>query len=493
MSGTDQIVINTRERAASGDVNDLQSLKDRTLLDSWLEAFQLRTYAPGVAPGEVSQPVVLGGLEAGPSGTDLVVQRGVLLQDSATLSPVPGALDSQYRWSANRASTVIANPAPGSDTWYLIEAQMTNVVASSTTRDIFNTGTGLFVPTLVDKRTERQISFQLLAGTTTNLPLPTGGDWVVIGAVLVPTGGGAIPAANFIDMRPLADDLAPAVRPAARLGMRSSMISMPPAIEPNDFPKKVVVGAEAFVNGRRLWLDTSETGFEPLGAFLNAFREPGTNPQVGSTLSYLYLAPIQGAGTRAIFARNAYAHGGISVINGNSLIVISTNAPGADGERNGSTLSLPAPFSNYIVPIGGAVCIGALHTNVSATLVSMGSGGTNRQLVHFTGSSPIPGWGDSIAPTGGADAISLPDVPVGAKSIEILISWFRNAAGSQGQVLFIQPVGGSAANRWYTIYGDWDTTASVRVTLPAVTSFEIEFDGTNVPISADVSLVGFGM
>ena len=33
MSGSDQIVINTRERASSSDINDLQSLKDRTLLD----------------------------------------------------------------------------------------------------------------------------------------------------------------------------------------------------------------------------------------------------------------------------------------------------------------------------------------------------------------------------------------------------------------------------------------------------------------------------
>ena len=488
MSGTDTIVINTRERASSGDINDLQALKDRSLLDSLREQFQARSYALGVQPTEVSQPVVMGGLEAGPSGTDIAIQAGVLLQDSATLLPIPGSLDSNYRWASLRASSLIANPLPGSDTYYLIEAQMSEVVASTATRDIFNTGTGLFVPTLVDKRTERTIIFQLVAGDSTNFPLPSGGDWVVIGGVLVPTGGAAIPVANFVDMRPLVDDLE-AVRPVAELGRRASHISTP--TDP-DLLKSLVIHAEAWTQGRRLWFETDENGVG-INAALATFREPGTNPQIGDTLSYLYLAPVQDAATRALFARNAYTEGGIANINANGLLVWSTNAPGADGEANGSVLPLPAPFANYTVPIGGAPCIGAVHTTPSAVIAACGMDGQNFQTVQVTNAA-IAGWSDSFVPTGGgtADAVALADVPVGARNMRIMIQWSRNAAGSQGATCSVQPTSGTALKSWYLLRGDWDTTGMVTIDIPAATAFELAFSGT-APSSVEVFLLGFSL
>ena len=439
MSGTDQIVLNTRERATSNDVNDLQSLKDRTFLDSLLHQFALRTYASGVVPTETGQPVVLGGLEVLPSGTGLSIEAGVLCQESATLTPVPGALDSQYRWAALRAPLVVANPAPGGNTWYLLEVQMDDIVASSLLKDIWDVGLGAFVPTTVDKRTERTLTAQLVAGSITDLPLPSGGDWVAIAGVFVVAGGGAIPAANIMDMRPLADDLGPAVRPAIGSGLRCSSID---TIGAANGIKTVVVSAEAWVQGRRLWLDTDKTGVG-LVAAVSTFGEVGTNPQVGSALGYLYACPLQDAGTRALFVRNAYAHVPIARMNGNCILVWSTNAPDSDGNLNSTALAMPAPFNNYTCPIGGAVCIGAIQMTTAAVIAPTGSRGDNFQALQTNLALPV-GMLDAITPTGGgaADAIALANVPVCARTVEILVTWRRDAVGTADAAMDIQPTGG---------------------------------------------------
>lgn len=494
MSGTDQIVLNTRERASSDDMNNLQALKDRTLLDSWLEQFQRRTYSVGAQPVEVSQPIVLGGLEVAPSGLDIGVSPGVLLQDSTTLVPVPGALDSDYRWSALRAAAVIANPAPGGDTWFLIEAQMSEVVAATATRDIFDTATGLFVPTLVDKRTERTIVLSLVTGTATDIPLPTGGDFVVIGAVLVPTGGGAIPAANFFDMRPLWDDLGPANRPAASQGRRQTEIET--ANDPT-VAKDIRIAAEAWVEGRRLWFETDENGVN-LVSNLATFRDGITNPQVINTLSFLYIAPLDHtalpAGADAMFIRNPYAQGGLPQMNGNTILIWSTTPPSADKMLNGTALDAPPPFDSYTIPVGRAVCIGALHTDSSGIILPTGSGGVNKQELNSTVTSSF--LEDTIVPTGAGtgDAISIANVPILlAKTIDILVEWTRNGAGSLAGTWFVQPTGGNALNRWWNLIGDFDTSnPGVRLTIPARTAFELGFSGT-APVSATVTLVGWSV
>lgn len=490
MSGTDQIVINTRERASSGDVNDLQSLKDRTLLDSWLETFQRRTYAVGVQPIEVSQPIVLGGLEVVPNGTDIAVQAGVLLQDSTTLTPVPGAFDSDYRWAALRASAIISNPAPGGDTWYLIEAQMDDIVALTTTVDIFDPGTGLFVPTLVDKRTERTIATQLVAGDATNLPIPSGGDWVAIGGVLVPTGGGAIPTANFMDLRPLWTDLGPAVRPTASQGRRQ--VSIGTLDSPGSTDKDWQIEGEAWIGGRRLWFETDETGLELSATTLGTFQDGATTPTAINTLSYLYLAPLALAGSPTSFVRNAYAEAGFSNLNGNCLLVWSTNPPGTDRETNSVAIALPAPFDNYLVPIGEAVCIGALHTGTAAgEIIQMGGLGTNFQTVDHGKGTPIAGWGDSVAPTGGSDAYTITDAPVCAKTLRCLLVWLGVGGGSVREELFVQETG--AGDRWYEFRGSWDGAGQVEFTIPRRTTIDIEFDGVTPPGAAVLYLIGWSL
>lgn len=491
MSGTDQIVYNTRERAVSADYNDLQSLKDRTLLESFLEAFQLRTYALGAQPTEAADPIVLGGLEIAPSGTDIGVSPGILLQDSASLAPTPGPLDSTYRWARNASTTTISNPAPGADTYYLVEAQMTEVVALSTTRDIFDTGTGLFVPTLVTKRTERQISFQLVAGTTTNFPLPTGGDWVVIGGVLVPTGGGAIPAANFVDMRPLWTDLGPAVLPAAEQGRRRCRVQ---SISGIGSPNNLLVACEAWAGGRRLWFDTSlVTGIDPVTDIAIWGDTSGTSPTLANTSSTLYLAPlVHTSGTRPLFVRNAYRSAGITDVNGNCLLIWSTQLPSTTTRvENSTTLNPPAPWANYTIPIGSAVSVGSLVTGAASTLTLVDTEGDNRMIFRQSPASGV--WQTSIAITGSGtfDFVNLfafAARPSTAKSYEVL---FTHVGTGSGSSIVLARDSGSTTSWAFDL--DMTNAASFRATFLITSVPEVAYTTATPPATLRAEIVGWNM
>ena len=124
-------------------------------------------------------------------GNDVSVAAGVLLQDSATLTPVPGSLDSNYRVGINRVATIVAMPAPGGTTFYLIEGQVYELTTTTESRDILDPATGNFVPTNVPKQRERRVQFQVVAGGA-DAPAPSGGEWVPIAIVRRPGGGGAV-------------------------------------------------------------------------------------------------------------------------------------------------------------------------------------------------------------------------------------------------------------------------------------------------------------
>jgi len=479
MSGSDQIVINTRERASSSDINDLQSLKDRTLLDSWLEQWQTRTYAIGAVPSEAASSVVLGGLESGPSGNDIAVQAGVLLQDSLTLSPAVGALDSSYRWSALRSSSILTNPAPGADTWYLIEAQMSEIVASSASVDIFDTGTGLFVPTLLDKRTERTIDLQLVAGSATDLPVPSGGDWVVIGGVLVPTGGGAIPAGNFLDMRRLASDLGPALAPAAEAGLRRLYNFTGANTVNNDY----TIAAEAFdnINGLRLWFNTDETKLQILAPSLRWIAS-GENPQTGTKITQVYLATYHGYPVR-----NAYAWDGFANLNQNALLLWSDTTTDASGERNAATMTLPAPFANYTVPVGEAICI----AHIAPLTIPIAVTGTNFQCVQEDNNTALTTT--VAAPGAGATAITPPLLSA-SKAIRYRLEITRDAAGDRSQNILIRDSATSIVLA--SFQADYQVNSQFYFTVPGLAGpapFSITTPGTTRPTTYKVQAVGWSL
>jgi hypothetical protein len=475
MSGTDQIVFNTRERATSDDVNNLQSLKDRTFLETMRRMFVTQAHSIGAIPTETIANAVVSGLQVTPSGNDLVVTPGVMFQDSATLSPVPGTLDSDYRWARLTANLAITNPLPGSDTWYLVEVQMDDIVALNTLKDIWDTGAGAFIPTGVDKRTERTVVAQLVAGTATDLPVPSGGDWMVVAGVKVPTGGGPIPTANIMDMRRLWTDIGPALRPAAERGLRQ-LYNFSGGANLNSFQ----IAAEAVddVNGLRLWFNTDENVLAITAAALR-WIPSGEAPQAGSQITWYYLATYYGYPVR-----NAYAWDGFTNLNQNALLVWSDTDVTAGGERNSGTMTLPAPFSNYVVPIGEAVCI----AHGAPAGVAVMTHGVNMQRAEETNpAGPLTSSGASPAAT--PITITAPALST-AKDILYRLEFTRDAAGDRSATITIDDGTFTIA----TFLADYQVNSQFYFTVPgAPNNFRITFPGTTRPTAYDVQAVGWSL
>ena len=195
MAGDDNIVFNTRERPLSTDQNNLQALTARSRADSL--AAMLADSDTGAR-----RDMVLGGLLVTANGTNVDISAGVLVQESATIPVAPGALDSNYRFGTTRSTTTLAAPSPVGDTFYLLQAQVSNIVALNENRDVLDPNTGNFVPTPVDKRVERRITFSFKTGTVSVVPVADA-DNIPIAAIFRPGGGGAVSAADIRDMRPL--------------------------------------------------------------------------------------------------------------------------------------------------------------------------------------------------------------------------------------------------------------------------------------------------
>lgn len=478
MSGTDQIVINTRERAVSADINDLQSLKDRTLLDSWRQMLERRTFTLGAAPAGAPSNVVLGGLEVSPAGTDVVIAPGVLLQESLTLVPTPGTLDSSYRWASLLAAATETPPAPGSDTWYLLEAQMVEVVALSTTRDIFNTGTGLFVPTLVDKRNERTLAFQFITGTSTQAPAPTGGDWVPIAIVFRPGGGGPVLASHLIDVRPMFDrDLALDRFYSSSIRARGDRLVVTSSV-PGTPSNSITVNAEVYANPQRLWhartsaLDVSAAAVLEVGTVLAA-----------DTWFYLYLCPWQGL---------APVDPRVATATGRGVLCLSANGPATQGgARNTSTIALPAPYGVSAAPVNECVCVAALRRNAANTgwLVSWTVDGG--KTFRIEGIQVHTAAALAAATPSSFDLATLPGIPATAKTAIVEINQAGGAvddgAGGAAMPILVtlDPVGAGPAGFGTQKFDRRAGFAGCVFEVPVTgsTAFDLEWNWNAAPVA----------
>lgn len=473
MAGADTIVFNTLERALSGDVNNLESVHDRTLLESFREMFSLRTLSLGNVPADAPRDVVLGGLEVGPSGSDIAVAPGTLLQEEATLVPVPGALDCSYRIGTIRTSTVMTMPVPGADSYVLIEGQMVQVVAETATRDIFDPVTQTFTPTLVDKRLERRVAYFQTTGVT-NIPAPTAGR-VPIAAVFRPSGGGAVTAAQIIDLRPLWND-------TPRAGFAFSLSSSFPQLGRTAVrtaslgagnSNLVNVSAHGFGSNGREMFYTSSGDIDITAALYSAGYTA-----VASTWRYLYLCPWRELSVPANWDPAGVARG---------VLVISDVAPSSQGNLgNGSALTLPSPF-NSTVATGRAVCVGALFRSAAndGWVPMVGVDG------RFRLGPALSGTVVQVASPTGNDTVNVSAiVPRCARS-----ATFRfTITGGSVTAIYARPVGGGT----YNYDGGFCSAdgGGLEVTVPLIPGASQQFDVDTVggnPTSYLVQLVGWAM
>lgn len=451
MSGADNIQFNNLERALSTDLNNTEAVLTRTAADNLRYGLATQGYPDGSVssmPTQTIQNVVLGGLAVTPSGgTGVLVSPGVLCQDSASLTPTPGTYDSDYRIARLEDVETIAVLTPGTDMYYLLEAQMVEVIASSELRDIYNPSTQTFVPTSVPKVIRRSIQFQWTAGTTTNFPVPTGGNWVPIAGLFRPSGGGNVTAAQIYDMR---------VFPRPRT-VFSSDHDIAAVVYRRSYSSDSVgavcrITADAQIGSERVWLKWGDPG-NVLNLTDARVKDP-TSTFADKDKAYLYLVPWSAAKIPAvgqnlpIMARETapYVTTSTSRLDQRGVLVFSKVAPGSVGEiTNGATLNLPAPFNGATAAAATAVCIGGFVINKPAadTYVRTQFANGNQVVRRKGGLDNVAQWGPPLT---GADVVNMS------------LDWIPNTARHADYMFNIVPAGGAPSTPTVYTINQYDSS-----------------------------------
>lgn len=471
----DSIVFNTRERAISGDWNDVQTLGSRVLLELMRRSWESRVFSFGGTVGEAPRSVVAGGLQVSPSGSDVVVSAGVLVMDSATVPAAPEPLESQYRIATLLSPLLVTAPAPGSDTWYLLEAQPDDVVASTQTRDIWDTGGGVWVPTSVPKRTERRVTTQWVTGTSTQAPAPSGADWIPLAIVFRPAGGGAVLPEHVLDARRIWDSL-DAQREIAIGVDHNADRHLATVSVPDTASSSIHLAASARINGQRLWFFNNGP-FDPTGA---GYRDPSYTVAANGW-AYLYLVPWQGL---AIVDTRRAAQ------SGKGVLMLSNVAPFAGTTRNSAALTLPAPFGVATVGANGAVCVGALRRNAANTgwIWALAASGTRRMRC-----APITVPDLTAAPIASPLTVDLAGlVPATAKTALVRLGVEPNGTAGVFGLFTTVPVGVTAGEyEWH--WNDEGTWRSVDLEIPLTfgLTFDLRYTLGTVPPNTQGQIIGW--
>lgn len=364
---SDHVVINVRERPLSTDIMDAESLMHRVVLDGLMygNAAEFPGQDNTNTPNLLYRNLCVGLQVRSPGvGTTVSVSAGALYQKSATLAPTPGSLDSPYRVGFNRTSLAVTLPVPASTTFYLLEAQVSESI-TSTSRDIMDPASGNFVSTAVPKRKTYGITTQWTAGTTTNYPTPTGGDWVVLCGIKVDNTGSHTGQVGVVDMRPLIGGLATPNRGTWTHGERP-LIGTPLQIIGGSLyltvDRAVAAGlTNTDVNGGLVMHcrpNDTLTGFDPA-----TIKEPATIYSADGVY-YIYLCPWNGL-TPGTLGDGVSGYG-----SGRGLLLISSTPPSSSTTNpgyNSAGLSLYAPFAATTIATGSVPCVGRIKRNSANT------------------------------------------------------------------------------------------------------------------------------
>lgn len=427
-SSGDSEVFNTLERAVSGDLNDLQAIAQRNVANI-LGYYGQSARVVGV-PSDTVRNVVFGGLIASPSGVNVSISPGALGQNTNTLAPVPGPLDSTYRFARNDVATVVAMPAPGVTTYYLIEAQMVEVVTSSQLRDIYNPTLNVFAPALVTKQIQHHVQFQVVAGNA-NAPAPSGGNWVPIAIVKRPPGGPAVSADDIIDVRPVAEW--GRERPSTPVLSKDRQQTAAGAGITNNILLDVQADGGF---GKRAFGVVLGTIDPSTAVYLSP-----TTALAASTRYYLYLAPWSALSLnpRQLNLAGTIAYEGV--------LVLSDVAPTTSG-RNSAPVALPPPFGVVPAPTSSAYYIGTLFRDSGNAGFYPFERVNGRQRYWYSAWS---NYKTSYAPPAGSQALTIAAAPARARKLVIHYFWNGGAAagnvGAQMVEMFVvDPVSGTQLN-----------------------------------------------
>jgi len=225
-NGFKNVVINTRERAVSLDINRLQKFMGRDLTDYFRFMFDAVTQhdleggGTSVLGAAVTNPlrgIILNGLTPKPEigGVNVTIDAGIalLVDPESPLNSDDGPYKFVSSAGVSAPGTLTLTPnASGSTRIDIIECQRVQndpATKEVDNRDIYDVATGLFNATTVDKAYRDGLTFRIRTGT------PGGGfagvgtvsGWLPMTVCRVPNGTVSWDTVDLWDVRPLASDL----------------------------------------------------------------------------------------------------------------------------------------------------------------------------------------------------------------------------------------------------------------------------------------------
>lgn len=217
-SGYKVQVINPNERVASADINQLQKHIGYDFAEFFRYMLDVYAEEESAAGGTVTVPSaletplraeIINGLLVRPQAGvfDLLVDPGVaylLAPDGATdESPYKFIRDDGIQTAG--ALQIVTNGS-GSTRVDVIECSIDPIENVTTeVRDLFNTTTGVFTPTLLTKVKTGRLQYRVRQGVPGNPPTLALG-WLPLAVVSLPAGAASNDACTFWDVRPLLSD-----------------------------------------------------------------------------------------------------------------------------------------------------------------------------------------------------------------------------------------------------------------------------------------------
>jgi hypothetical protein len=265
-SGNPRIVLNTRERAVSTDINRAQSL---VVKDS--HEYLRHLINREIAGDFYNFPGLQAPYTALPPSSDFLIPHdcisglmvrpdnagGLLIDPGEAAFFVPAfpnatADDSKYICVSDAGVASLAtlpfvpNGGPGIR-WDIVECQPTEALLESSSRDIYDTTTGQFTTSVVPKVRAGQLTYRMRQGTPGGgIPNPDSA-WMPLAAIHVRTDSTGFSNCDVYDIRPLVNE------------------RCPQAVA--DFRGPPVAGSTT--PGYRLILDEAEISFAPTTAGIN--------------------------------------------------------------------------------------------------------------------------------------------------------------------------------------------------------------------------------
>lgn len=348
----DRVPFTTNEQYRSEDLNAIQAVVERYQHD--LAGFTARaralTQAGAAAVTAVTPAVLLGGLEAASDGdASLLIEPGALLMTNFPAEDGELPL-SAYKVAINRAQVAVALPAPLTDTWYIVGGRPIVEDDPAVERRVWNPSTPGWELSNLVKRQRAAMTFEVVAGTATELPVFMPENTVPLYAVFRAAGGGTLDdATHVIDLCPLP--------PRGRLVDTGAA-----ALVQNGWRMDTELRCNVHADLAGLDLHFAGEALDPLD-----FVDPTDDAPADGEWWYLYLAPFPALGALCV---PRHAQLGLGTVRQQGLLIFSKKPPypadsmpgGAGPPRTNSVaLRAPDPFSGADIPEGSAICFGQLR------------------------------------------------------------------------------------------------------------------------------------